>query len=158
VVQGAVTDSDRPTTRPKYKEVLKWGDVLKGVVTIGSAVGVIWAFVYSAYSGMSTDQELIEHNLSDRAHPRLLEQQEAQRLQCADLTKKLEEIRSTVYILVKNDVRLRASERESDPRLRKAAADFYEEEFENLVRHGELLQDAFYESLRTPWHDRPRMR
>lgn len=145
--------------RPKIKNVMSLADLAKALAAIGTAattaVGVLWG----SYNWFTTDAELLEHNLNPKAHTALLDRVERMEKLAEKLSARGEDTRASTVQIMRRMIRLAAAERERNPSLRKAAADFYEEELEAQLRRDDVsLEDAFLEALRAPWRDRPNVR
>lgn len=152
-------DSDRPTLRPqKIKKAVNFLEIGKALVALGSAMLTAGGVVWASYSWFTTDQELLEHNLSLQAHSPFRDELATLKKLLEDNAKQCSDSRDGAVLALRFAIRERAADREPDHRFKKLAADFYEEEFEALVRKGKPLQDAFTDSLRTTWFDRPRVR
>ena len=151
-------DSDRPTLRPamvKIKQVMSLADLAKALVAIGSAGATAFAIIVAALNWIATDEELSAHNLNARSHGAIQDRLERIEKLQEKLSARNEETRAAAVTVLRRVIRMTAADREPVSRSRAAAADFYEEEFDILLRQNKPLEDAFLEALRTPWHDRP---
>lgn len=139
----------------KLKQVVSLADLVKALVAIGSAGATAFAIVVSALNWFASDEELSDHNLNARAHTAIQERLERIEKLQEKLSARNEETRAASVTVLRRVIRMTAADREPVARYRAAAADFYEEEFDILLRQNKALEDAFLEALRTPWHDRP---
>ncbi len=141
----------------------RWGEkginlintFLSIVVATSAVSGGVWAWM----DGFSTDNERkaaekVTHGEIAKLDKRLkaLEQEKLR------LTRELRRLDEEVTEMYRLQTGAKAAERETDVRLKAAAAAFYREEYTRLVRAGKAPSQAFREALRTTWYDRPRLR
>jgi len=121
---------------------------------IGVVIGAVWGYLQS----FSTDAERVHDDgvlaiRQDKLQAQLTKLTNLNRELAAQQTKN----RSHIILLWRDRVSLRAAERESVAQVRAAAASYYRDEYDRLIRQGLEPDDAARESLRSTWPDRARL-
>jgi hypothetical protein len=126
--------------------------VAGGIVAATFGTAVAWL------DTLTTDQELrtsvAEHNLADTSHPRAALRAEAQERAIAEL----QASRAQTIELWRVLVGLGCADREDDRRLKAASAAYCRDEYDAKISKGSTAPDAYRESIRQPWYNRPRIR
>lgn len=145
-------NSDRPTTRPKRLGFL---DQIKGHIGTVTAIGGFLATVvtggWTLYDRMATDQELMNHNMSDAAHPELMRDLEERVTALENGFKKTESgyvpIREDLVYVAERLLRLMAADFEPDRRKKMDAGDEAVQTFRAKLHEGATVQKAMYEAF-----------
>lgn len=146
-------NSDRPTTRPPKIGILKTLSSHIGALTaISGFVATIATGGYALYDRMTTDQELMDHNMSSSAHPSLLRDLEERVTALEGGFKKTESgyvpIREDLAYVAERFVRLMAADAEPDRRQAARAGEEAVQTYRAFLREGATIQKAVYEALR----------
>lgn len=158
-------DSERPTIPIAVRREVRLArakDALAVLGTSGALIGSAWGLAWSAIDHFATDAEVATatstHDTSAQAHLRLRNRiddlESTTRAQHAALLAAQDQL----LALWRWQVGYAAADREDDHRLRAAAASYYREIFDRLVREGVPPEQAFRDSLTERWSDRPRLR
>lgn len=158
-------DSERPTVPIKIKREARLARLKDALTVLGTAfalLGSAWGLVWSAISSFATDAEvsetLAQHDASAAAHARLRDRLDAAETALRGQQNAQHDAQAQLIALWRRQVSYAAADREDDRRLRAAAASFYREAFDRLVRAGVPPEQAFRDSLVERWPDRPHLR
>jgi len=120
-------------------------------------IGVGFSLIASMYAGamtlwgklgsVATKENLIDHNLDERAHPRARELQESCFEQSKLSFKRIEELRNDQIMMMGRIARIIAADAEKDARKKAKRAEIAETSLKRRVRQGETLEDAFIMAL-----------
>jgi hypothetical protein len=143
--------SDRPTTRPKRPSFLEQIKSHIGIVTtIGTFGATLVTGGWTLYDHISTDPELMDHNMSSTAHPAMLHDLEERVAALESGFKKTEAgyvpIREDLIYVAERYVSIVAAENEPDRRIKMRTAGEAVQEFRRMIRKGSSVQDAVYEA------------
>jgi len=146
-------NSDRPTTRPRRSGFLDQVKSHIGTLTaIGTFVATVVTGGWTLYSHITTDPELMDHNMSSTAHPMLLRDLDERITALEGGFKKTEAgympIREDLAYTAEIIVRLVAADAESDRRKKMRAGDEAVRTYRATLREGATIQKAVYEALR----------
>lgn len=136
-------------------------DALAVLGTVGALLGSTAGFAWSALTRVTTDDELsgavTDHDLSAQAHGKLRERiEQLERSTRAQDQAHAALARQTIE-LWRWQVGYAAADREDDRRLRAAAASYYREIFDRMIREGSDPEHAFRGALNERWTERPRL-
>ncbi len=138
------------TTR--IKELLQLLAVAGGLAT--AIWGVSSAWVGSFAMDAEVESSLTAHNLSETAHPRDALKAETLERSIAELQASRAQTAELWRVLVGYG----CSDRETDHRLKAAAAAYCRDTFSEKVAKGATPVDAYRETSREPWFTRPKVR
>lgn len=145
-------NSDRPTTRPRRPGFL---DQIKSHIGTATAISTFIATIvtggWTLYNHMATDPELMDHNVSDHAHPTLMRDFEERVSALENGFKKTESgyvpVREDLAYVAERLLRLMAADGEPDRRKKKDAGDEAVQTYRAQLREGATVQKAMYEAL-----------
>ncbi len=153
-------DDDRPTNpralRPSTLSKMK--EAFESVKTIVTVLVTVGGGLWTGFSFMATDEELLQHNLAQDAHKAIRSEIADLRAETVMLKVSYQRCYEDAGDLGWRYVSLVAADRESDHRLKAAAGYFYRDEFISLWKSGKPMSEAINSALRTPWHDRPKIK
>ncbi len=137
------------------KRMKRVGVTVQVLIICCTLVGMLWAgaqdFV-TLFGGVVTKPELEQHNESKLSHPPLSSVD-------ADLAQRLHELKQELAAQQKANEELGAqlvyvlaySSETRSGSLKKAAAQFYRNEYKLMIARGVPVQDAIEEALEVPW-------
>lgn len=144
------------TIPPLQKKVVHWDSVVKLLLSFCTLIGFIWAgfsVILGQVASVTTDQELLEHNMAREAHPKLRDVDTAHAAIEAELRKLIDDEHRTSVSIGEKLVSVTAAYAEPQARLRAAVAKRHVRVYKSLIQRGVPVWQAIDEALEESWPD-----
>jgi hypothetical protein len=132
----------------------RWGELGKLLLVGCTLAGAVWGgirVVVADFGDVATVADLEDHNSSELSHSRLIDMVAGVASTAHEIKQEVAAQHKELVELGADYVFLFAYTRETNPRIKEAAAGYYRNEYRKMVARSYTVKDAISESLELPW-------